>query len=244
MKIKSFCEKRHGGFTLMELLIVITIVAILAALLMPVTAGVVEEGRATKCLSNMRQALAGRKLYAADNDNRTIPIRPAWPADPNGLCTWRYYLNQKYNVDAKVFLCPSAPSKAKEEGGEAWRTAKSDVDSNFAQLGNSPWNMSRPVASTQTPSQQLELIETRDHWPDLQIFNWQTTWGDGFGVYGYWHKYRMSCGYADGHVERKKLGETVTPVCQWDTDEGVHDGAITHGGDYRSMPKYYKTVTK
>jgi prepilin-type N-terminal cleavage/methylation domain-containing protein/prepilin-type processing-associated H-X9-DG protein len=243
-------RSKCGAFTLIELLVVIAIIAILAALLMPSLGGVKESANAVKCASNMRQILVARKLYATDNNGMTIPLRPAWPADQNGICTWRYYLSQKYGIDPKLFLCPSAPSAGKEEGGESWR-ANNDVNSNYAQAAvygepadargpDADLTQSCPLVRVERPSQQLELVETRDHWPDLQIGNWGTQWGDGRGVFGYWHGLRMNCGYADGHVERKKLGETVTPVCQWDTVKGVHDGKVEHGGDYSAMPDYYK----
>jgi prepilin-type N-terminal cleavage/methylation domain-containing protein/prepilin-type processing-associated H-X9-DG protein len=243
-------RRNIGGFSLIELLVVIAIIAVLAALLMPVLSRGKEEAHATQCSSNMRQLLVARKLYSVDNNGLTIPLRPVWPADPNGICTWRYYLNQKYGIDPKLFLCPSAPSAGREEGGETWR-ANEDLDSNYAQAAvygepadekgpDADLTQSYPLARLERPAQQLELVETRDHWPDLQMGNWGTQWGDGHGVFGYWHSLRMNCGYADGHVERKKLGQTVTPVCQWDTVKGIHDGKVDHAGDYSAMPDYYK----
>ena len=53
------------------------------------------------------------------------------------------------------------------------------------------------------------------------------------------HNNKTTCGYADGHVELKKLGQTVTPVCEWDTTtKGIYDGASDP--NYLAMPSYYK----
>jgi len=51
--MKEFRSKR--GFTLIELLVVIAIIAILAAILFPVFESARENGRATRCMSNMKQ---------------------------------------------------------------------------------------------------------------------------------------------------------------------------------------------
>ena len=59
---------RKSGFTLIELLTVVAILAILAALLLPVLAQVRATGRRTKCLSNVRQLGHGIALYAGDYD--------------------------------------------------------------------------------------------------------------------------------------------------------------------------------
>ncbi|HEX4083934.1 MAG TPA: prepilin-type N-terminal cleavage/methylation domain-containing protein [Chthoniobacteraceae bacterium] len=57
-----------GGFTLLELLIVIAIIAILAALLFAGVRSATAAGYRTKCLSNLRQLTIGSIAYANDND--------------------------------------------------------------------------------------------------------------------------------------------------------------------------------
>jgi len=56
------------GFTLVELLVVVGIIAVLAGLLFPVFAQVREEGRRATCLSNLRQIGLAFGMYLADND--------------------------------------------------------------------------------------------------------------------------------------------------------------------------------
>src|SRR5437773_441389 len=64
------------GFTLVELLVVIVIVAMLAALLLPALVKAKEQGRTSVCKNNMRQIGLALILYADDNNDH-LP----WPGD-------------------------------------------------------------------------------------------------------------------------------------------------------------------
>lgn len=60
--------QKQKAFTLIELLIVISIIALLAGLMLPVYNGVVRKAQRTKILSNAKQIGLALKLYASDND--------------------------------------------------------------------------------------------------------------------------------------------------------------------------------
>lgn len=59
---------RRRGFTLVELLVVITILAVLAALLLPAIANARQRADRAACASNLRQQILAVNAYAADND--------------------------------------------------------------------------------------------------------------------------------------------------------------------------------
>jgi prepilin-type N-terminal cleavage/methylation domain-containing protein len=59
--------KGHAGFTLVELLAVIAVIAILCALLIPALANSKERGRRAACRNNLRQFYLTLHLYAADS---------------------------------------------------------------------------------------------------------------------------------------------------------------------------------
>lgn len=62
--------KRSRIFTLIELLIVIAIIAILAAMLLPALNKAREKGKATTCRNNLKQVLLFALMYADDNEER------------------------------------------------------------------------------------------------------------------------------------------------------------------------------
>jgi len=221
-------RRSRAGFTVIELLVVIAIIAILAALLMPAVVGARAKGRETACANNVRQILAARKFYAGDNHGNMIPNRPLRAEDPKGVCTWRWAIAKDYGVGEKAFICPAAPNSFTEAGrGESYATSQSDVNANYAQIGEvfGDGNQSYRMSIIPSLSRQVELIEIRDYWPDMNMGSWGWVWADGYGVYGFWHGRRTTVGYSDGHVEVKMLSETVTPNCEWDTPAGPHNGA-------------------
>lgn len=66
-------SKARWAFTLVELLVVIGIIAILAALLLPAMGRAKESARGAACLSNLRQIGVTLQLYV-DANNQRLPV--------------------------------------------------------------------------------------------------------------------------------------------------------------------------
>lgn len=62
-------NKNNLGFTLVELLVAITIVFLLSALLFAGAISVRDSSRTRGCLSNIRQLFSALAMYASDNDS-------------------------------------------------------------------------------------------------------------------------------------------------------------------------------
>jgi prepilin-type N-terminal cleavage/methylation domain-containing protein len=108
-------RKATRGFTLVELLVVIGIIALLIAILLPALSRAREQAKNAQCLSNLRQLATVYQLYANDYKDQ-IPIG----YDGNSPWTGYYicqsskwyplmgYLYQgNYLTSPEAFFCPS-----------------------------------------------------------------------------------------------------------------------------------------
>jgi prepilin-type N-terminal cleavage/methylation domain-containing protein len=89
----------RAGFTLVELLVVVGIIAVLIALLVPVLGKARASSQSVSCLSNLRQVMMAFHLYAGDSEG-LLP-------DPTvTLQSWESHL-KPYLSGKEAFHCPS-----------------------------------------------------------------------------------------------------------------------------------------
>lgn len=114
--------QRFNGFTLIEVLVVIGIIAVIAAILFPVFAHSRAKAYQATCGSNLKQIGIAAQLYTQDNDGAMFPALPH--ADGNGgIAEWCFYkylqpephadqsrspLNS-YIKTKNIWVCPTAP---------------------------------------------------------------------------------------------------------------------------------------
>jgi prepilin-type N-terminal cleavage/methylation domain-containing protein len=74
--MKTVIKPSRRGFTLVELLVVIGVIAILTAILMPAMAGARRAAKTTVCLSNYRQIGMALSMYANNNRGYLFCLSP------------------------------------------------------------------------------------------------------------------------------------------------------------------------
>ena len=106
---------RSHAFTLIEVLVVIAIITIVAAVLFPVFASAREKARASTCISNYRQIGLAIHMYAADDDDRTPPNGGSF----SGLiddCV-------PYVHNRAIYSCPDDYDRVQEKRAGSYRMA-------------------------------------------------------------------------------------------------------------------------
>jgi prepilin-type N-terminal cleavage/methylation domain-containing protein/prepilin-type processing-associated H-X9-DG protein len=106
--------KGRSGFTLVELLVVVTVIAILAAILYPVFSQVRERARTSGCASNLKQIGHAFTMYTQDFDGafptNVFPPSPDAVADDKNDkegCRPYYVELFPYVRNYSLFICPS-----------------------------------------------------------------------------------------------------------------------------------------
>lgn len=90
--------KPSRAFTLIEMMVVVAIIMILAAMLLPALGRAKDQANRITCINNLRQLGYATHMYADDNEDQLPPRRQS----PN---TWIQRLKEYYVAD-KIIECP------------------------------------------------------------------------------------------------------------------------------------------
>jgi len=90
--------KKNKGFTLVELLVVISIIALLMAVLLPALTKARRMAKRVVCMSNMRQLIAAWMTYAENNDGKLVNGGQTPPPGVSGsIVTEPYWCSSFHN---------------------------------------------------------------------------------------------------------------------------------------------------
>ncbi|HJT80656.1 MAG TPA: type II secretion system protein [Chthoniobacterales bacterium] len=138
-----------AAFTLIELLIVITIIAVLAGIALPAYNGVKERGDQTKDLSNAKQIALALRQFAIDNNGSYPNKQPdpaakgdyslagdAVPANSNQAFWWlipTYIQGESiFSVTGSAFTPGNPDNKTDDQATSGWKDTLKAGENNFA----------------------------------------------------------------------------------------------------------------
>ena len=225
---KAAVKRRSHAFTLIELLIVITIIAILAALLFPVFAKARDKARAINCVGNQRQLALALTMYAGDHDETLPKAFFGAPMEP-GLYRWMEVL-VPYTKNAQLLTCPTAeevvyvPNTVSQYGGYVCNRGYFGSDVPDGQPTTPPFQtFGVSFAEIAEPSQTILLGDGvpgqfQAAWNTRLAQPTQTERGprgpqlltaQGRGTYEARHSDGANFAWCDGHVKWQQLSELL-----------------------------------
>lgn len=195
--------------TLVEILVVISIIAVLAAVGFPMVTRMREAGKSAVCVGNVKQVGAALIMYSVDHNNSLLPLEGLKEDGSKGGDIWPMilakagYLWDTPNVGrvpcgTGVWTCPASDFRSNAYGGYG----VVEEIFKYETAGVSPPRTSdilRP-SSTWLIGDVMENADPKKGWYALRqsSANWATSHGPAVGRHG---KSRINVCMFDGHVE-------------------------------------------
>jgi prepilin-type N-terminal cleavage/methylation domain-containing protein/prepilin-type processing-associated H-X9-DG protein len=195
-------RRMNYGFTLVELLVVIGIIAVLAAILFPVFGAVRKSSYKATCVSNLRQLCMAQKMYSDDCDRTLVPAKA-------GADTWCVLL-QPYMKSEKIVKCPSDRTGQKAASSQ-------DLEHSYGINYNLTYNSGYGgpfVYKMSAVNRTSDLLLFFDMKPNVQAMG-SSYYLSGISRMDTRHNEKCGVGFLDGHGKMMSPKATEKPVNMW-----------------------------
>ena len=216
----------RNGFSLIELIVVITIIAIVAALSLPLLVVVKNSAKRTTCLNNLRQIDLGIHMYCDDANDSNPMIKYPWIAYKELM---KNYVGLKglSSSNDTIFACPSDTfyyyGVGVKTNGQGFfslykpdshhHELRFDYSSYFynASFPNIPTNITtsdslpgvggRKLSSIKNPSKTILVAEAPAFYP----YSWHDPKKPSASALFTFNNAKDTIGFVDGHVSYTKM---------------------------------------
>ncbi|MBA3685232.1 MAG: type II secretion system protein [Planctomycetes bacterium] len=209
----------NRAFTLVELLVVISIIAVLAALLIPAIGLATSASRTTQCGNNQRQLIMGSLAYSEQNGGAVMPCQLRDPGTGNQVAWWQEMIRTTIQDTGAlapagarkdgIWRCPAA--RAKTANWLDTATYGKNSWSGIANCALAPYEVNYPVIHELTIQKPSEFIFYADSEYDgsgyvRDLHAWAGNWMGNY-KYGmdFRHRGKAVLAMYDGHVESRAM---------------------------------------
>lgn len=162
---------RARAFSLVELLVVIAVIAILAALLFPALSASKAKAQRSACVNNLRQINLGLRMYANEDQNGALPNAKHVSSAYKELIKHYVGLTTPSSPDDRLFACPAdnfviklpqdviVPGSIHQDADNDYTSYNINAQNRWGGPASSPGIAGRKFDSIREPSRTVLVAE-------------------------------------------------------------------------------------
>ena len=191
------------GFTLIELVVVISIIMILAAMLLPVFERTVKSAEAISCLANVRNLALASQLYSTDYDGGLPPALLDLPGSTKKNC-WDILL-LPYGGSRQTYLCPADENPTYGPAYANSLTHSYGINLDITMIDGYP-GASLRVTQIPRPCATILFFDLAQPYS----YGWRASWGNMSQYVAARHNQASNFAFFAGNAKRIKPSETLS----------------------------------